>query len=301
MIAENVTVVLRAIGERTQELSYRLLTQQVPIDNIIVIHEHPFVKALDESFEIGLAFNRPWTLCIDADVLLRANAVATLIEQMDKTGAEVFEIQGKVLDKFFGGPMPAGNHLYRTSLLARARQFIPFDNQSARPETYVIKQMEQSGYSWLQTDDILGLHDYEQYYRDIIRTMFVRRHKHARFMAILTPFYQRLSDQEEYRACLLGVQAQFNVHQADLLDAKIYSQWIEPLMQTHKLEERGSLDISQLSKNFVEDTIYNYHAPAEYYQVVQMVQQNASKTTPKSQRLFDRFSKRWAKLLNPPS
>ncbi len=274
MIIENVAAVIRSVGERTEALCYQILAQQVAPEHIIVIHERPFAKALDKSFEIGLNFGLPWVLCIDADVLLRAGAVATLMSRMEDAAETVFEVQGKVLDKSYGGPMPAGNHLYRSSLLSKARQFVPFDDRSLRPETYAIKEMAKAGYPWIQTEDVLGLHGYEQYYRDIIRQTLVRSRKMARYMPVLKRFYQRLASKDnDYLVHLLAIQADFDIAPQSLLDVDVYARWVSTLMQTHDLDEKPPLDLAHFSEGFVEKELGQHKAPREYHKVVHMIRQ----------------------------
>lgn len=262
MTVENVTVVLRSCGERTEKLCYQILAQQVPAENIVVIHEHPFAKALDRSFEVGLDFGLPWTLCIDADVLLREGAVATLLKRMKEADEHVFEIQGKMLDKFFGGPMPAGNHLYRTSLLDRARRFVPFDDRTLRPETYVIKEMAKEGYPWLQTEDVLGSHDYEQYYKDIYRKMFVRSRKLGRHIPYLMRYCEQMAVyDDDYKVGLLGLTANLDVQ--SLLDAKSFATEINALLEEEGFQEKEPLNVTAIER-FPDKAIENFVPSPEF-------------------------------------
>src|SRR5687767_7506139 len=94
----------------------------------------PFSKAVEEGFTIALKRKKPWLLCIDADVLVSENGVNQLLKVAASAGESVFEVQGLVLDKFFKIYRPAGNHLYRTRYVERARQLIPIEGSSLRPE-----------------------------------------------------------------------------------------------------------------------------------------------------------------------
>ena len=55
---DHVTVVIRSCGERTKYHCENLISQQVPNENIFVINEIPFSKAVEETFRIGLKQNK---------------------------------------------------------------------------------------------------------------------------------------------------------------------------------------------------------------------------------------------------
>src|SRR5690625_2539618 len=133
MKIHEATIVVRSVYERTEDLCKRLILEQgVKEENLFVIHETPFSTALKYSFEIGIREDLPWTFCIDADVLLRPNSINTMIGHAESQKENVSEIQGLVLDKFFGGPRPAGNHLYRTNVLSKALNKIPSEGVNIR-------------------------------------------------------------------------------------------------------------------------------------------------------------------------
>jgi len=163
-------VIIRSADERTTELCRQLVSEEVPNKNIQIIREAPFTKAVRKTFELGIERGLPWTLAIDADVLIRPEAIIDLLRFSEKADDNIFEFQGLVLDKLFSTYRPAGNHLYRTSLLHKAIDYIPCDGLSGRPETTTLRNMESQGHPWILSDIIFGIHDYEQYYRDIYKS-----------------------------------------------------------------------------------------------------------------------------------
>ena len=69
---DGVTVVIRSVKERTEELCKKLILQQgIPEENLFIIHERPFSRAMRVGYQLGIDRNLPWTLYIDADVFLR--------------------------------------------------------------------------------------------------------------------------------------------------------------------------------------------------------------------------------------
>ena len=122
---EDVFVVVRANGERTTRVSLKLVSYQVPKDNILVINETPFSKAVKTTFQKGIEANQKWTLALDADVLLKTGAIKELINRAESLPQNFFMIQGRVLDKFFCFGRNGGPHLFRTDLLKIAINKIP--------------------------------------------------------------------------------------------------------------------------------------------------------------------------------
>jgi hypothetical protein len=179
MKQDNVTVVIRTAGERTTELCKRLVLEQVTKKNVFIVKEAPFTMAVKRTFEIGMENGLPWTMAVDADILLTRDAVKDVINLAERESDQVFCFTARVQDKFFRSPRPGG-HLYRTSLLSKAVTL--FDGKEhLRPETIIVEMMQkQAGYKKGEFEEyIVGLHDYEQYYKDIYRKAFVYAHKHS--------------------------------------------------------------------------------------------------------------------------
>ena len=76
----NVTVIIRSAGERTVEYCKYLLSRQATEENIVIIEETPFSAAIKKSFQIGIDRGYKWTLCIDADVLVKDGIVHKMME-----------------------------------------------------------------------------------------------------------------------------------------------------------------------------------------------------------------------------
>ncbi len=277
-VVDNVTVVLRSSCERTEKTCYSLLAQQVPKENIFVINESPFTAALAKTFEIGIECRRPWTLCIDADVLPRDGIVNELLTIAEKTENSLFEIQGNVLDKFFGGPKPAGNHLYRTALLPEALECIPHEGVSMRPETYTIKQMASSGFPWLQKEIVVGLHDYEQYYKDIYRKAIVHTRKHWHHLQHLNAFWQRFASEDpDYQVALWGFRTGQIFEGHIELDIHKFPQNISTFLHLQGWEEKKELLPSHVSADDIEHIIDTCTSPQEYLECQRLMHSDSQK------------------------
>jgi hypothetical protein len=206
MSLEETTIIIRSVGERTESLCKKLILQQgVPENAIHIINEIPFSKAMKVGFEKGISEKRPWTVCVDADVLLRPGSILKMILHAENQPKNVCEIQGFVLDKFFGGARKGGIHLYRTSLLDKVIKEIPAEGVDIRPETYALNAMQNKGYPWHTVEELVGLHDFEQSYEDIFRKCFVHSHKHLNYSELFIPFWRIESLRDnDYQVALLG-------------------------------------------------------------------------------------------------
>jgi hypothetical protein len=269
----DLTVIVRSVGERTETLCKQLLTDQVQESNIFIINERPFTKAIAKTYEIGIENQRKWTLCIDADVLIKEGAVNELLQKASEADENVFEIQGNVLDKFFGGPRAAGNHLYRTSLLKKAIGAIPSPNVSLRPESFTIKQMAAKGYPWIEIDLIVGIHDYEQYYKDIIRKTFIQAKKHGRFMPVLTAYWERMKNEDtDYQVALWGAKELSTYTKPLTIDVKNMPDGLNKLLKYSNIKEKEDIITSteRFTGNNIKVFIDSYVPPVEFNNFIEL-------------------------------
>lgn len=260
----NTIFVIRSAGERTTDLCRFLITQQnISNEDIILINEVPFSKALRKSFEIGIKSQKAWLFCIDADVLLRKNAINILLELASKEREDVCEIQGYVFDKFFAGPRPGGIHLYRTSLLNELMNCIPAEGENIRPEYHTLLEMKKRGFPYKVIPYIVGLHDYEQYYADIYRKCFMHGVKHIYYAEYFSSQWKAGSVNEPdfeiaLKAFADGIKFKENTYTSKAHD--IHKEGFENLETNEKSELRPEV----ISFDSIEQTINNW-IPSEMY------------------------------------
>lgn len=251
----DVTVIVRSVNERTTSSCRQLLLEVFQQDSIFIINEVPFSNAIRKSFEIGIIENKKWTLCIDADVLVYAKSIRALVDFGEKMEENVFEVQGLVEDKFFFVKRPAGNHLYRTTLIPIAKELIPSSNQSLRPETDMLNKMVLNGFSWRQTDLIIGLHDFEQFYSDIFRKNVLQAHKHSSFLYDIIKKWESLKEKDfDYQVALWGVRWG-TLYNSISVDKKFQEKEILEILNIKRVEEKNSckdIDILAVKDEFKE-------------------------------------------------
>lgn len=202
---DDVTCILRECGERTADASAALIENLLG-ETVHRVSARPFSEALRQSMELGVALGRPWTLFIDADVLILP-ALADFIEQARRLPMDTFEMQALVIDKLLPSRRPAGNHLYRTTLLNRALPLIPA-NGSLRPENDVILAMATRGHCYQQSPLVVGVHDFEQDYSDIYKKAFLHGHKHDYLIPLFRPIWESASHRDDdFRVALAALDS----------------------------------------------------------------------------------------------
>ncbi|MEM7033807.1 MAG: hypothetical protein AAF629_29960 [Chloroflexota bacterium] len=273
----DVKVVIRAAGERTEALCYDLISKQVPEAHISIIHEIPFSAAVAKTFNLGISHNLPWTLAVDADIMVGPTAIKDLLDLGNNTEPHIFEIQGQILDKLFGGPRPGGGHLYRTQYLPQALEYVSAGGVTKRPESFVIRQMADQGHPWFQGNMVFGLHDYEQYYRDIYRKAFVHAHKHKRFMTYLASLWKKMAtDDADYSVALRGFEDGAHFEGTVKIDINMFSQDAISghLSQLH-LSEKTTLAPTTISQQEIGQFLADFIPPTEYW-IYRFLQNNSS-------------------------
>jgi hypothetical protein len=191
---EDVAVIVRECGERTSDAVVSLLTHLTggPVHRV---SGRPFAQTLRRSLELGSRLERPWTLCIDADVLVLPD-LAGLLDEARRLPIDTFEVQGLVLDKLLPSRRPAGNHLYRTALIPHALPLIPSGNV-LRPEMETIHAMAARGFPYHQSRQLVGLHDFEQSLGDVYAKAHLHAQKHRQFEDDCLAIWAALADEDE--------------------------------------------------------------------------------------------------------
>lgn len=262
----NVAVIIRSAFERTESLCRHLVEQQVKTENIVVIHERPFSQAVRRSFAIGIDYNLDWTVCIDADVLIKDDSIRILISELEALKEPTFGGSGYLVDKLMGYKRQGAPHVHRTQLLPQALSLVPEASISLRPETYVHNHMEHAGYVWKTINHLVSLHAYEQYFRDIYRTMVVRAQKSPNQSGQLIKRFSRYRAYDtDFWIALSGI-----VHGATLthdeidLDAKQWEEKSKHLLNETEVHEKSALRI-QDTKQLANDLIHKYEQTSNKY------------------------------------
>ncbi len=258
MIDKNsIQVIIRSAGERTEEVCSNLLENECGFKHFRSIHEVPFSKAISRGFEIGLESGKPWMLCIDADVLVDKDGIGRLLDVALALPESVFEVQGLVRDKFFPVNRPAGNHLYRLKYAEEALKCIPAEGTSLRPENTMLNVMSSKGYPYFQSDAVVGIHDFYQYYGDIFRKCYLHAKKHGHLLQLVCPYWIAQSKHDaDFDVALMASVAAFNSQEKVRVSANFTLEEAEAALKKLGLHEKETLkplddSISNISGSFL--------------------------------------------------
>lgn len=251
----DVTVVIRALSERTRDTCKRLASSEVPDASIFTIQERPFSNAVKKTFEIGVREGKAWTLALDADILLRQNAIKDLVNQAESLPDHFFMIQGRVLDKLFCFSRNGGPHLFRTSLLKTALPLVPEQSEGLRPEGETVKRMIKLGFHRYKGVGVYGLHDFEQYYEDIFRTGFfygIKFRKLTNFF--LNEWANRLANDADYLIARLGFALGLSYSASDVPNLEFLRNLSTTFLTHFNIDEKplpvSELDVNDVLKKF---------------------------------------------------
>lgn len=264
--SSDLTIVVRASGERTQNLCCELLRQESTGNNVFITEENSFSSALRKSFSIGIKQQKKWTLMVDADVLARPRVIKDLLVRAENSPGEISIFQTSMLDKFFGGIRVGGMKLYRSEVLPMALELVP--EISHRPEAHVIKALHKKNTYVDITDIVCGLHDFEQYYSDIFRKGFTHGIKHASLVQLLLPYWKRMGVKDRDFAVLIDGLAVGLRHKDDLQLSKseVASEFHRYIVSSG-VEEKSPLRKEDFDLSNVAGVLKNFKAPREYAKI----------------------------------
>lgn len=260
----DVHVVVRSANERTTSVATQLACAQLQSDHdISVIAEVPFEAALRATYTIALDVGKKWTMALDADILLAPDAIAELIRAAELMPPHYVQVQGRIWDKIIGTYRPAGPRIYRTELLKRALEYVPEAGSEIRPESYVLEQIGKLGFPSRRVSQILGLHDFEQYYRDLYRKSFVHAKKHLVFVPnILQRCSYYLGGDQDFLVVLKGLWDGLMYRGSVSIDSTRYLDSFHRAQAELGLEEKSKLlDEKQFEIGFPDYLRLATHEP----------------------------------------
>jgi hypothetical protein len=193
---DRLVVVIRSAGERTETACRNLVLREVSEDQVHLVRMVPFEAALAESYRIGIQSGATWLMTLDADVLLRENAIGDFLAEAEAMSDRFFHTEGLVYDFLTGMYRKAGHRMYRVAMLNKALSLIPETGEAIRPEFTTINRMIAAGFPVQETGTVYGIHDFEQYYRDVYRKCVVHAVKHVAWLPELITRWKGMQHSE---------------------------------------------------------------------------------------------------------
>lgn len=203
-LISDITVVIRYAGESTLTTLKNQVCKEISKNNVFVIEEKPFSKAVDTTFSIGIEQNKKWTLALDADLILIPGALSEIMYSASKYSADLYVFQGYILDKFRCFVRQGGPHLYLTKNLVKARDLLRQSPENLRPESQIYHKMQNLNYQVIIERKIFALHDFFQTPEDMYRKGFFHGIKHKGWRRYLPLWLEKSKYEKDYELGALG-------------------------------------------------------------------------------------------------
>lgn len=251
----NFVVVIRAAGERTMDICRQIVLNELNENDVHVIVCTPFEEALRESYRIGMKSDKKWMITIDADVLPRPGFISEIESLTKNVHEKVFTFKVMIFDKLFLTHRGGGVRVYRNEHLNTAFDYISANGETIRPESHTIRKMEQKGYKTKVFEYVVGLHDYEQYYRDIYRKAFFHATKHPSHIAESIALWKQQSMQDvDYKVALKGAIDGLLSEDQPKPDIRFFETISEKAIRELNLIEKSQPDTENVLE-FIERTL----------------------------------------------
>jgi hypothetical protein len=265
------TVVIRSAGERTTNLCKNIVCGEVKDDLVHLVKETPFEEALKASYSIGIKSNAKWLVTIDADVIPKKGFTKELNSIIHNVPDKLFSFKLMIFDKFFQKHRLAGFRVYRCSLLKEALSLVPSNGEQIRPEQYTVNLMEKRGYKTKIFEYVVGLHDFEQFYRDIYRKAFFHATKHPDLVAESLTFWKKESAYDkDYIVMIKGVIDGLLSYEKPTADIRFFDNLAQKAISDLGLHEKDAAEenlpkstIQLIKKNDTFFKEYSIKAAAE--------------------------------------
>ncbi len=191
----NFGVVIRSIGERTEQLCYDSVAQCLPKQKIhIVKNYYPSYNAYLKMFQIAKKEKYDWFLGLDADVILKPNWYKLFLEKIaDGKCDDLFRIHFYVQDQITEQKLVRGNNFYNGKYTQQSENFLKkcilvgkfwfyFKNKGynsgyfTKPESSIrVLFRERLNIHDFIFNETIGYHSYEAYYSEIFRQYLTRK------------------------------------------------------------------------------------------------------------------------------
>jgi hypothetical protein len=216
----------------------------------------PFESALTESYRIGIESGAKWLMTLDADVLLRDNAIRDFLSEAEAMSEDFFHTEGLVYDYLTGMFRKAGHRMYRTASLSEAMKRVPLPGETIRPEFKTIQRMVQAGYPVQETGTVFGIHDFEQSYSDVYRKCVVHATKHASWLPDLIKRWKSMQESEsDFKVALQAISDGLLVFGSISIDKRLFEERSVKVLELLNLKEKNTSFQIQSPGKRVADTL----------------------------------------------
>lgn len=167
--------VIRTIGERTEDVCIELVRRQKgENEKITIVNETTHVDAIEKTFMLGLQSDAEWLVAIDADMLLVPGGISAIRKEIKSYDADVFVSYPAIYDKLYS-MRRWGVTIYRVSMLEELYEAFKElkKNHHLKIEGGAVKAVAKGGKKIFQSRNVVALHDFYQYYKDLYRKVYL--------------------------------------------------------------------------------------------------------------------------------
>ena len=245
----NFAVIIRSIGERTEQLCYDACSNIISKKRIHIIKNYfPSYKTFDKMFQIVIKNNYHWYLALDSDLILKPGWPYNVIEVLSNQNYhDYYAFSFAVKDKFFGR-IDRGNHFFNGKYAVESRRILNKKTKYfPKPETsiklFLKGEIKRKHFS----TKCIGFHGFEQYRKHIYYRFWNRRRRGLSDYyknIFLSDCYKLKDINYDYKAALLGWEG-FNKKER-------FKQKILPRTGAKKIKFFNKIDLNLLNNNIPE-------------------------------------------------
>jgi len=261
-IVNNVGVIVRSTGERTEKECIRRLQKLFGRKNVYLIkNAYPLANASAQTFNLSKQINKKWILVVDADVILFDDKIINFIEkaqQVIKKDKTAFSFQGMLFDNLMLRNRYVGFILYYKDNLKFDSNYFSRCSVSLRPDTCVRNLIYDEGYTSYQfNDEKIGIHGFFQYHEDLVKEGIMYAKKHD--LILEKSEWEKLKYKHDYRYLLEGVEIYNSLLNKDIIPDDNY---LNNLLMKYNIRERN-VDEKLLRKQ-INEAVSTYNNSGEF-------------------------------------
>jgi hypothetical protein len=241
LIQNHSMIVVRSSGERTTDACVHFLKKafghQMPIN---VINERPFAQALKVCWQLGMESKQDYLITVDADVLVMPDIVNFYNHQINHL-KDFMHLSAKAICALTNSTRAVGPRLYNTKYLSLIMNHLKESVKNHRPESEALKNAARTvreSNLLFKFDDVIALHDFGQWRRDLYRKgVFYNKKHQSNYRKYIDELRGATRSSLNYQCFFQGFDNS-NVYQAsDCLDHSRF-----PSFDSLLIEERPAFD-----------------------------------------------------------
>jgi len=246
---EEFSVIIRTTGERTLDACRNYLLDY--FDDVAVIRDAPFEKTYQRFIKEALHSPKEFILSVDADVLpyqYFAKEIVRLVSVKYPFDFLAFSCR----DKFLNCIRPVGVRVYTQKGIKEISKNLLLEKDLSegeyRLESKNIKAAikRDSTLVYKETLKEVGMHDFQQYYRDIYRKGVFHAKKHANFIDHhkgLKLFWEAKQEEDkDYLVFNLGFKKGQELKSKLICDCKLITYDPSAIFEEFNIEEKTPFD-----------------------------------------------------------